>query len=110
MRYTLSPLFTFLLLLLVPQSQAVIPADPTTQNDESFIGYSCQLAGAQSRIRIDYSQTNNGLPCEVNLIGSNGAPQFLLQARRHLSACAMKAENMSLRLIDRGWSCQSSAL
>jgi|GEM_PF-6359065 len=109
MRYTLSSLFTFLLLLLIPQSQADITSDKHTQKGDGFIGYSCKLAGAQSRIRIDYSQTNSGLPCEVNLIGSNGAAQFLLQARRHLSACAMKAENMSLRLIDRGWSCQSSA-
>lgn len=110
MWYTLSPLFAFFLLLLVPQSQAVIPNKSDSTNEDSFIGYRCKLGSAQSRIRIDYSQTNNGLPCEVNLIQNNGSAQFLLQAKRHLTACAIKAENMSVRLIDRGWSCKSSAL
>ena len=110
MKYRLFPLFAFSLLLLVPQTQAVISTEAKQIESNAFIGYSCSLGGAQSHIRIDYSETNNGLPCEVKLIKSNGSAQFLLQAKRHLHACAIKAENMSLRLIDRGWSCQTSAL
>lgn len=110
MKYTLLPLFAISLILLVPQSQAVISNDKKPSPKEDFIGYSCRLGAALSHIRIDYSQTNNGLPCEVNLIQNNGSAQFLLQAKRHLTACAIKAENMSLRLMDRGWSCKSSAL
>lgn len=110
MKYPLFPLFAFSLLILVPQTQAVISTDNQQNTQKAFIGYSCRLAGALSQIRIDYSQTNNGLPCQVNLIKSNGSAQFLLKAKRHLTACAIKAENMSIRLIDRGWFCQSSAL
>lgn len=105
------PYLALFLLLLVPQSQAVISDKPKDQiEDEAFVGYSCKLGPARNHIRIDYSQTHDGLPCEVKLIKNNGAAQFLLQAKRHLTACAIKAENMSLRLMDRGWSCQSSSL
>jgi len=108
MRYTFTPLLAVFLSVLVPQSQAVISSNNATDYD--FIGYSCKLGSASRYIRIDYSQTDDGLPCEVKLINNNGSAQFLLQAKRHLAACAIKAENMSLRLTDRGWSCQSSAL
>jgi len=57
MRYTLSSLFTFLLLLLIPQSQADITSDKHTQKGDGFIGYSCKLAGAQS-INSQHSYKN----------------------------------------------------
>ena len=106
MRLRLSLLYIAIFIFLVPNSQAVTSING--HNYYGFIGYVCELGHQSNHIRIDYSQTDTGLPCEVNMVTNGGDPKFLLSANRHILSCAVKAENMSLRLEDRGWMCQST--
>lgn len=106
MRLRLSLLYIAIFIFLVPNSQAV--PNLNNQDQYDFIGYVCELGHQSNHIRIDYSETNTGLPCEVNMVTNGGDSKFLLSANRHILSCAVKAENMSIRLKDRGWMCQST--
>lgn len=90
---------------LLSGSQAVISNDYAPIMNTA--GYYCSKGNQTSQVHIHYGGQPQGLPCQVNYQGPNGPLVQLLEATRFADRCLEKAESMAVRLLDRGWHCQS---
>ena len=93
---------------LVPNSQAVISNNQDA--DMNTAGYYCSIGQQAKSIHIHYGNNTQGLPCQVTLQHNTRAITQLLSAKRNVSICENKAGSMAVRLIDRGWHCQTSGI
>ena len=95
-------------IFLVPNSQALKSDNMNVATDAA--GYFCTLDGSIRNVSIIYGDSPQGLPCKVTYQQQDRSAITLLEAKRNTNICETKAKNMALRLNDRGWRCEASAI
>jgi hypothetical protein len=108
MAYQLPWLLMSVATFLVPNSQ--IAMSNPTDTALKVSSYSCQLGYETKKVSLHYGEYSQGLPCQVSLQQGNQATTLLLEAKRNPNTCEDKAKDMTSRLLDRGWRCNSTGI